>query len=375
MSKKIDEQKQNVVIVGGGYAGVDAVNALAKQLDHTQYNITLLNARPYFVHLLAVLRMGVSDAGRLEDRVLVPYDRMPATFVQGKLVKIEEPAPGKGGVLVLENGDRLNYAALVLATGSIWPGVADLEDSDKEVRETIKLWRERFAQAKNVVIAGGGAVGIELAGEIIDAYPNTKVTLVHSGTRLLNDVYPDKFRKSMEQKVLSRGVTLINQDYIDVFPEPLHTTDIVTRGGKTIKGVDLVIQAFGSKPNTGVINTLGSDVLTEAGYVKVKPTLELQSHPGVYAAGDIIDWRQQKQAGKTGGYASIIAPNIVSFLKGQPQEKVYKGTSEKIVITFGRSHGASYFDFLWGIMLGNWLTSVIKGKDLITNMVRGRLKY
>lgn len=73
---------------------------------------------------------------------------------------------------------------------------------------------------------------------------NTKVTIVHSGTQLLNDVYPDKFRRSMEQKVRSRGINLVDQDYVEVFPEPLQKVDLVTRKGKTINGVDLVVRTF-----------------------------------------------------------------------------------------------------------------------------------
>lgn len=376
MSKKTDAQKKNVVVVGGGYAGIHAAEYLAKQLDRTQYNLILLNPRPYYLHLVAALRMVVSEAGKLEERALIPYDRLPGvTFVQGTLAEIEETAPGKGGVLVLTNGEHIEYAALVLATGSKWQGPLAFGDSDEEVREHVKLWRERFARAKNVLIVGGGAVGIELAGEILDAYPNTKVTIVHSGTRLLNDVYPDKFRKAMEEKVTARGVALIDQDYVDVFPEPLTPTDVTTRKGKTLAGVDLVIPAFGSRPNTGALGTLGAGVLTPEGFVKVLPTLEVPDHPGVFAAGDILDWREQKQAGKVMGHAAVVAANVVAFLQGRPQKKVYKGSIEMIIIPVGRTIGGGYFDVLWGITVGNWLSSIIKGKDLLIGMARGKLHY
>lgn len=161
MSKKYDEHKKNIVVVGGGYGNIHVVQHISKKLDHTRYNLILLNPRPYYVHLIAGLRLTVTDAGKLEDTALIPYDKLPGvTFVQGKVASIDETAPGKGGVLVLEDGEHLDYAVLVLGTGSRWSGPLDFADSAEQVREQIKSWREKFAKAKNVVIAGGGAVGI-----------------------------------------------------------------------------------------------------------------------------------------------------------------------------------------------------------------------
>lgn len=81
---------------------------------------------------------------------------------------------------------------------------------------------------------------------------------------------------------------------------------------------------------------LGSDVLSSTGHVKVKPTLELQSHPGVFALGDIIDWPEQHQAAKAAGQIDVVLPNVISFLNGTPQKKVYKGAFEMIGVTIGR---------------------------------------
>lgn len=52
--------------------------------------------------------------------------------------------------------------------------------------------------------------------------------------------------------------------------------------------------------------------------------------------GDILEWPEQKQAGKVMFHAGIIAPNLISFLEGKPQKKVYKGTPEGIIIPIGK---------------------------------------
>lgn len=166
MSKKFDSSdKPNVVVVGGGFAGLAAVKELAKKLDQSRFNLILVTARPYFVHILALPRMFVSDTDNLENTALIPYDKLQGfTHKVGTVTAIEEKAPGEGGSVILQDGERILYAALVLATGSVWSGPMLFGDTDEEIRAAIKLWRGRYASAKHVVIVGAGAVGI---GELV----------------------------------------------------------------------------------------------------------------------------------------------------------------------------------------------------------------
>jgi NADH dehydrogenase FAD-containing subunit len=85
-----------------------------------------------------------------------------------------------------------------------------------------------------------------------------------------------------------------------------------------------------------IAESLGQDVLTSRKHVKVLPTLQLQSHPSIFALGDILDWDEQKQAAKTGGHTSIITANTLSILKGSKPQKNYKSGAEMILLTNGR---------------------------------------
>jgi NADH dehydrogenase FAD-containing subunit len=70
--------------------------------------------------------------------------------------------------------------------------------------------------------------------------------------------------------------------------------------------------------------------------VKVKPTLQLADHPRIFAMGDIIDWKEQKQAMKAMSHVSIVANNVLSVLGQKSGLQNYKGTFEIILLSNGR---------------------------------------
>ena len=96
---------------------------------------------------------------------------------------------GRGGKVILDNGDEVLYDVVVIATGSSWESLVNFPDDETLYKEFVEEWRNKFKKANNVVIVGGGAVGIgetasfqvsgriadnvyiETAGEIKDVYP------------------------------------------------------------------------------------------------------------------------------------------------------------------------------------------------------------
>ncbi|KAK7687688.1 hypothetical protein QCA50_008904 [Cerrena zonata] len=338
MAKKSDDRK-NVVIIGGGFSGNLVAKTLSTKLDHSRYNLILVSARAGYIHLIAGARLVVTSDGDLENQAIIPYDRLfphgKGTYVVGTVTEVQESAPGKGGDVVLNNGERIHYDSLVLATGSTWSGALNFPDADADLRATIKDWRNKFSGAKHVVIVGGGAVGIETAGEVKDAFPNKKVTIIHSEKQLLNDAYPEKFRVALEAKVRKANINLVLGDRIDSLPSP-GTVGVLTRNGKELADADLVVPSFGAKPNTGYVASFDATVLTQSGFVKVDPTLQVKGHPGVFALGDIIDWEEQKQAAKANTHAGVVAANVLSYVTGQPVKKVYGGSPELIIIPIGK---------------------------------------
>ena len=153
--------KLNVVVVGGGYGAIVARN-ISASLDTSSFNLILVNPRPYRIHLVATARMLVSDRDKLEDKALIPLDNIfhngKGTLVQASVTSVEKEKTG--GFVVLDNGEKLPFYVLVVATGSKWSGPVDFPSKPEDVTKWISEQRKKFKDAKNIVIAGGGSVGL-----------------------------------------------------------------------------------------------------------------------------------------------------------------------------------------------------------------------
>lgn len=82
-------------------------------------------------------------------------------LVVGSVTAIVESDDKSGqGYVALDNGEKVPYTYLVLATGSAWEGHIGHPSDKPGVKTWVSDWRKRFAAVKSVVIVGGGAIGV-----------------------------------------------------------------------------------------------------------------------------------------------------------------------------------------------------------------------
>ncbi|KAG9104673.1 hypothetical protein FRC06_000059 [Ceratobasidium sp. 370] len=304
--------KKSIVIIGSGGAGLSLVKDLQKGLNSSTHQIVVIEQRDYYAHWPALIRPAVTAEGLIEERALVPLDR-----AFGSDVRVVRSAAKEinSKVVVTVSGESIPYEHLVLATGSLWNSALDLPNSRTDAIEHFRSFRKRLAAAEHVLIIGGGAVGIEYAGELHHFAPEKKVTLIHAQKELMNQTYVSKYRKSLLDGVTKRGVKVILGDRIStqVVPENGYVT---TEAGQRIRA-DIVIIAIGGKPN---MRTLDPSALTGSGTVGVTPELRVKLASGaqnVWAIGDIIEWPEQKMVFKASkGHAPIVAGNILAAING-----------------------------------------------------------
>ncbi|CAG8552188.1 5197_t:CDS:1 [Funneliformis mosseae] len=366
--------KPNIVIIGGGYAGLTAAQKLSSALSNT-HQILLIEKKSHFHHDIGGLRTIVEEG--FEKKIIIPYDHIFDKHGDGKIIHGTVTRFKKNDLIVRKsNGQELkiNFEIAVIATGSDYSRPAKFigENKDDDVKEILEQ-REALKKAQRVLIVGGGPVGIELAGEIASVYGKEKeITLIHGKEELLTPKFPKKLKDSLATQLKDLNVNLILGDRIDFerynVGNGLSKMTITTEKGQTVES-DIQFVAIGQKPNTSIIEQLNADLIDENTHlVKVKSTLqlELDEYDHIFAIGDITNIPESKLAFRAGLHGELVGKNIVSYLTNKRLEE-YKPVKEAMIITVGKNGGAGLLPIFNGLVIGSMLTRNIKSKSLFVD--------
>ena len=294
----------HVVVVGAGFAGVSATQELAKE----GFRVTLLDRHPYntFQPLLYQVATGGLNAGDVTYSLRFFSARHEGVrFRRAMVVGIDHEARE----VVCEDGVRIGYDYLIIGNGITTnhfgiPGAAEYSMSmytraeALRVRDTIFGGLETIAGTSDpnsggftVVIVGGGATGVEMAGQLAElktkaipvVYPELNparvhVVLVEMGPHLLAP-FDDQLRRYTLRELVKRGVDVRLKTAIS----EVHADRVDFKDGTSMP-VDLVIWAAGVAGNPHVKEW---DLpLGRGGRIEVNQDLTVVGHDDVYAIGD-----------------------------------------------------------------------------------------
>ncbi|MCC5602118.1 NAD(P)/FAD-dependent oxidoreductase [Nostoc favosum] len=363
--------KVRVVVVGGGLAG----HKIAFHLQN-KAQVTLIDPKDFFEIPMAVPRLFV-EPSRAKDAVIPYTEFLPqVTHIQGKAVNatpayvVVESIKGDNAIVKVE------YDYLVLATGSNY-----FDDSVKAHLGTTEQRRnyffsvnEQLTIAQKILIVGGGPVGVEIAGEIVEDYPGKQVTLVQKTPYLL----PDTSKKPQEdaaQFLQNKGVRLIFEEKVvhTDCDETAKTKVAITDQGTQIE-YNMLFWCTGATSDTSYIKEYFKDALDEAGRVRVNENLSVVGYDNIFAVGDIIALPENKLGLLADKHATVVIKNLEKLLMNpsiQPSKlKKYKPAigSQVMIVTLGRNHGVGHFPF--EIFGSNWIAKIIKSKDMLVSMYR-----
>ena len=306
--------RHQVVIIGGGFAGLNATRGLASD---ERFDVTLVDRRNHhlFQPLLYQVATGALSPGEIAQplRSILRKARN-TTVLLGEAVALD---PERREVS-LSDGGPIPYDTLIVATGARhsyfghdgWakfaPGLKSIDDATA-IRSRILLAfeaaereavPERRAEWMTFVVVGGGPTGVELAGALGEIAndtlkrdfrsinpPDARIILLEALDRILPTYPPDRSRSAARQ-LRRLGVTVRTKTRVVGVTETwvrVQGTDLDERipsrtvlwaaGVQASSFAKVVAEATGSKTDT-------------AGRVLVDPDLSIHGHPEIFVLGD-----------------------------------------------------------------------------------------
>lgn len=328
---------KHVVVVGGGFAGI----ATSKALDKAGgVKVTLVDPTEVFVHKVSALRSSVDPAWA--DKCLVPrtnvLKREGNRIVQARVTSVA----ADGRSVALDSGETIHCDIIVCATGSVNASPGEPPSSATSQKQMLAAYKEfgaAVSASNDIVIVGGGIVGIEIAGEIKALYPKKNVTIVHSGKTFAHSQVtpkpaPAKFHTKVASQFDGLGIKYILEDRVQVPFEGAKylsgNRQLETNSGKTISA-DLVVNCVGSKMVTDIYP---SEWIGKNGLVQITPTLLVQGTSNVFAAGDIIDSTEAKLGYHAAhAQAPVVVKNVLALVRGQKPTRRHKPSPHVIMLT------------------------------------------
>ena len=349
----------HVVIVGGGFGGLEA----AKALKRAKVRVTLVDRRNH--HVFQPLLYQVATAALNPANIASPIRRILRGIANLEVVLGEvESVDVHGRSLKLSDGD-LHYDYLIVATGAAhsyfghpeWerdaPGLKSIEDAT-EIRRRVLLAYEaaeretdprRRREWTTFVVVGAGPTGAELAGALAEIARHdmiqefhkfnparSRVILLEAGPRVLS-AYPDDLSAKAKTQLEGLGVDVrVGTKVIDLDGEGV-TTDQGHIAARTIlwgAGVE----------GSALAKTLGVP-LDKAGRVKVLGDLTIPGAPEVFVVGDLAALEQDGKlvpgvapAAMQGG--KYAAKAILATLAGKPRQP-FRYNDKGSLATIGRA--------------------------------------
>ncbi len=278
-------KETDIVVVGGSAAGLTA--ALTARRHYPNKRVLVVRREdqvlipcgiPYIFGTL-----GDSAKNVMPD---APYEANKIELLKAAATELDRDKK----ILHTDGGD-IRYDRLVLATGSLpimppIPGFAldGVFAIQKDV-DYLQSLLERLQTAKDVVIIGGGFIGIEFADEI-NKMGKANITVVEVAPHCLSLAYDDEFCIEMEEVLVSRGITIKTGAKVEHIQGETHVESVSLSDGVEIKA-DAVILGIGAVANVELAKKAGLRIGLTGG-IAVDQTM-LTSDPAIFACGDCAE--------------------------------------------------------------------------------------
>ncbi|HSM52171.1 MAG TPA: NAD(P)/FAD-dependent oxidoreductase [Thermoanaerobaculia bacterium] len=360
--------RPRVVIVGAGFAGLEA----AKRLAGADVSITIVDRRNFhlFQPLLDQVATGGLSPGQIASPLRAVLARQKnATVLLGEMVDLD----AEGRRVLLADGE-VPYDTLILAPGAThhyfgrddWeshaPGLKTIEDATG-IRSRLFLAFEAAEREPDearrrawltFAVVGAGATGVELAGALAEISRETlrhdfrridpreaSILLVEAADRVLPP-YPPELSAKAGAALAGLGVRLLTGTRVTALDAGGLTLD---RGGTEERiPARTVMWAAGvrASPLGAVLRDRAGAELDRAGRVLVGPDLALPGRPEIHVLGDLAHCLDERGS-PLPGIAPVamqqgrwVAAKVRSQAKGQRPKSTFRYRDKGTMAVIGR---------------------------------------
>lgn len=255
----MSKDKYDIIVIGGGPAGI--ISAVTARKYYPDKNILLIKSIGKGVIPCGIPYM-FTTLKRPEENALgnAPLEKNNISMMVDEVTAIDR----KGKSIRTKGGKKLSYEKLILATGSnpILPPIKGMDKHGvypiyKDLDYLTDL-KEQLSGTKNVLIVGGGFIGIELADELSNI-KDLNVHLVELLPHLLMNSFDTEFGEMVEEKLKAKGVNLLLGKKVEEILGDKKVSEVCL-SDKTCVPADIVILGIGAAPNTKIAIEAGLDL-------------------------------------------------------------------------------------------------------------------
>lgn len=401
----VESGRPRVVILGAGFAGLNAARKLAKK----EVDVYIVDRNNY--HLFQPLLYQVATAGLDPSDISMPVRAVLGKYKNMRVVMSEARSVDRQNKTVILERGELPYDYLIVATGAetkyfgpdAWQQnstpLKTVEDALELRRKILTAFeiaeqsddRNEIREWLTFVIIGAGPTGVEMAGAIREIAAevmrrdfrsvdptDTRVVLIDAKPHVL-PTYPDELSVKAQQEVESRGVEVLVNSPVDDIGEKS-----VTVGDETIYS-HTVIWAAGVATGS-LMNTLDTD-LDRMGRARIDANLTLPNDPHVFVVGDAANFTHDLDEALPGLAPVAIqmgkhaAKNILRHVRGdayEPFRYFDKGQMSTIgraaaVVDFGKIKAVGFF--AWVLWLFVHLMYLVGFKNRVVVLIEWAYSY
>ncbi|KAF0699350.1 Aste57867_10066 [Aphanomyces stellatus] len=369
---------KQIVIVGGGYVGIQFAQDLAKLVPASLVSITVIEKNEFSFHVIGLPRAFV-DPSYVPKLFLPLAHALPASHT--KLIRAVADSIAGNEVRVRKIGDNhrpdeattpIPFDYLVLATGSrstLPFKVSNHAYTRENVENAVVELAAAVKAAASVLIVGAGPVGLEVAGEIASAYPDKTITIVDANPKLVAHAgLTDKFRASLAAKLAALQIRVVLGERIvaRLTGHGFERQTVATDKGTQLES-DVQLLCVGMTPNVDLIKALDPALVDDVRGIKVTTAMQLDDprFTNIFAIGDVSNHPTSKLAFTGALQGKHLAKQLAKLIKkGDGQVDPFLATGPgAMILPLGPSGGVAQLPFFGGVVAGDMVVRAAKAKD------------